>query len=164
MELNYKPPSLDSALDKIKKETVGNMIFDEKFLEKIICWHIICKIKKMLVIILVDEMRGQRRYRSAWASLVAQMVKNLPAIQETQIRSLGQEDPLKKKMATHSSIRKSHGEQSLTGYSPLGCQELDMTERLTLSLSEQRAGWKRVESVPGRAKGSYPAHSTRKIL
>ena len=33
-----------------------------------------------------------------------QMVKNLPAIQETQVRSLGQEDPLEKEMATHSSI------------------------------------------------------------
>ena len=39
-----------------------------------------------------------------WASLVAQSVKNLPAVQETQVRSLGWEDPLKKKMATHSSI------------------------------------------------------------
>ena len=38
------------------------------------------------------------------ASLVAQMVKNLPAMQETQIRFLGQEDPLEKGMATHSSI------------------------------------------------------------
>ena len=38
------------------------------------------------------------------ASLVAQMVKNLPAMQETQVWSLGQEDPLKKGMATHSNI------------------------------------------------------------
>ena len=38
------------------------------------------------------------------ASLVAHMVKNLPAIQETQVQSLGQEDPLEKKMGTHSSI------------------------------------------------------------
>ena len=37
-------------------------------------------------------------------SLEAQMVKNLPAVQETQVRSLGQEDPLEKKMVTHSSI------------------------------------------------------------
>ena len=36
--------------------------------------------------------------------LVAQMVKNLPAMQETQLRSLGQEDVLEKEMATHSSI------------------------------------------------------------
>ena len=37
-------------------------------------------------------------------SLVVQMVKNLPAMQETQLQSLGQEDPLEKEMATHSSI------------------------------------------------------------
>ena len=38
------------------------------------------------------------------ASLVAQMVKNLTAVQETWVRSLGWEDPLEKEMATHSSI------------------------------------------------------------
>ena len=39
-----------------------------------------------------------------WAAPVAQMVKNLPAIQETQVRSLGWEDPLEEAMETHSSI------------------------------------------------------------
>ena len=39
-----------------------------------------------------------------WASLMAQMVKNLPAVQETQVQSLDREDSLEKKMATHSSI------------------------------------------------------------
>ena len=38
------------------------------------------------------------------ASLVAQLVKNLPAVRETWVRSLGWEDPLEKGMATHSSI------------------------------------------------------------
>ena len=38
------------------------------------------------------------------ASLVAQTVKNLPAMRETQVLSLGQENPLEKEMATHSSI------------------------------------------------------------
>ena len=38
------------------------------------------------------------------ASLVVQMVKNLPATQETQVQFLGWEDPLEKEMATHSSI------------------------------------------------------------
>ena len=37
------------------------------------------------------------------ASLVAQVVKHLPAMRETRVRSLGQEDPLEKEMATHSS-------------------------------------------------------------
>ena len=39
-----------------------------------------------------------------WASLVAQIVKNLPAMQETRVQSLDREDPLEKIMATHSSI------------------------------------------------------------
>ena len=38
------------------------------------------------------------------ASLVAQLVKNLPAMQETQVQSLGKKDPLEKEMAIHSSI------------------------------------------------------------
>jgi len=41
---------------------------------------------------------------SLGASLVAQIVKNLPAMQETQVQSLGYEDPLEEEMATHSSI------------------------------------------------------------
>ena len=39
-----------------------------------------------------------------FASLVAQRLKHLPPVRETQVRSLGQEDPLEKEMATHSSI------------------------------------------------------------
>ena len=39
-----------------------------------------------------------------WASLVAQLVNNLLAMQETQVRFLGQENPLEKEMATHSAI------------------------------------------------------------
>ena len=41
---------------------------------------------------------------SYWASLVSQMVKNPPAMQETWVLSLDQEDPLEKEMATHSRI------------------------------------------------------------
>ena len=39
-----------------------------------------------------------------WASLVVQIVKNLPTVRETQVQSLGQEDALEKRMATHSNI------------------------------------------------------------
>ena len=42
--------------------------------------------------------------RLLWASLVAQLVKNLPAMQETWVRSLSWEDPLEKEKATHSII------------------------------------------------------------
>ena len=52
-------------------------------------------------------------------------VKNLPAMQETQVRSLGGEDPLEKEMATHSRILAwgIHGQRSLEGYSPSGRRE-----------------------------------------
>ena len=43
-------------------------------------------------------------HQYSWSSLVAQMVKNPPAMQETWVQSLGWEDPLEKEMATHSSI------------------------------------------------------------
>ena len=61
------------------------------------------------------------------------MVKNLPAVQETQVRSLGWEDSLEKEMATHSLFLpgKFHEQRSLAGYSPQGHKELDMTEQLT---------------------------------
>ena len=70
-----------------------------------------------------------------WASLVAQRLKCLPPVWETQVRSLGQEDPLEKEMVTHSSILAwgIHGQRSLVGYSPQGCKELDATS-LSLSL------------------------------
>ena len=44
------------------------------------------------------------KIHKTWASLVAQAVKNLPAMQETQVQSLGWADPLEEGMATHSSI------------------------------------------------------------
>ena len=65
-----------------------------------------------------------------WVSLVAQLVKNLPAMQETRVQSLGQEDTLEKGMATHSSIL-AHGQRSLVSYSPWGHKESDMTERIS---------------------------------
>ena len=70
------------------------------------------------------------------ASWVAQMVKNLSAMWATWVPSLDLEDPLKKGMATHSSILtgKFHGQRSLVGYSPWGRKESDTTEKLTFSL------------------------------
>ena len=59
-------------------------------------------------------------YTRIWDSPVAQRVKNPPVIQETWVRSLGQEDPLEKGMATLSGALagESHGRRSLVGYSP----------------------------------------------
>ena len=66
-----------------------------------------------------------------WASLVAQLVKNLPVMWEIWVQSLSGEDPLEEEKATDSSILpgKSHRQRSLLGYSPWGCRkELDRTE------------------------------------
>ena len=63
------------------------------------------------------------------------MVKNLSAMQDTRVQSLGQEDPLEKGMATPSSIlawRTSWSEGILVSYSPWGHKELDVTEQLIL--------------------------------
>ena len=62
--------------------------------------------------------------------------EGLPAMQETHVRFLGQEDPLEKEMVTHSVFLpgKSHGQRSLAGYSPWGRKESDMSGQLTLSL------------------------------
>ena len=64
------------------------------------------------------------------ASLVAQMVKKLPATQKTRVRSLGWEDPLEKEMATPSSILDGefHGQKSLVDYSLWGHKESDKTK------------------------------------
>ena len=65
-------------------------------------------------------------------SLMAQMVKHLSAMWETQVRYLSQEDPLEKEWQPTAvlSPRKFHGWRSLVGYSPWGHKELDATERL----------------------------------
>ena len=70
-------------------------------------------------------------------SLLAQMAKNLPAVWETQVQSLGQEDPLEKGMQLTPVFLPGEfrGQRSLVGYSPWGLKESDMTEQLTLSLS-----------------------------
>ena len=81
---------------------------------------------------------------SFWgASLMAQQVKNMPAMEETQemlVWSLGQEDPLEEDMAIHSSIfaEKSHGQRHLAGYSPYGHKESETTERLNNNIIWQQ--------------------------
>ena len=65
---------------------------------------------------------------------MAQLVKNLPATQETWVRSLGQEDPLEKGKATHSSILAWR-----IPYSPWGRKESNMTEATYKSLEEGMA-------------------------
>ena len=79
-----------------------------------------------------------------WASLVAQMVKNLPTMQETWVWSLCQDDPLKKEMAQTTSVflpEEFYGQRNLGGYSPWGCRELVTTEQLTHTQQLQPTNW-----------------------
>ena len=65
-----------------------------------------------------------------YASLIAQLVKNLPAVQEAWVLFLDWKDPLEKEVATHSTILAGefHGQRSLEGYGPWGRKEWDTTE------------------------------------
>ena len=67
-------------------------------------------------------------FQYSWASLVVQMVKNLPAIQEAQVQSLGWEDSLEEGMATHSSILAWRIPIDTV---PWGLKESEITEQLS---------------------------------
>ena len=83
-----------------------------------------CLCQTLLIDLSITEKRG---------SPMAQMVKCLPAMWETQVWSLGWEDPLEKEMAAHSGRRRS-----LVGYSPWDRKESDTTEWLHFSLIEKK--------------------------
>ena len=73
-----------------------------------------------------------------WASLVAQSIKNLPAIQETQVRFLGWEDPLENEMVTHSSIsawKNPMDKGSLVGCSPWVTKSQDVSQKLSMHMN-----------------------------
>ena len=74
-----------------------------------------------------------KQYNAFGASLVAQTVKNLPAMPDPQVWSLRWEDTLEKEIIPYPSILPGqfHGQRSLLGCSPCGCKESDMTEQLT---------------------------------
>ena len=76
-------------------------LFKKTLVELLICsWSDIGQV--LFHLFLTSTLEGRSVIKPV--SLVAQLVKNLPAMQETQVQSLGQEDPLEKEMATHSSI------------------------------------------------------------
>ena len=79
------------------------------------------------------EIAEELQFGTHKASLVAQKVKNLPAVQETRVWPMGWEDPLEKGMAVHSSIfawREPYGQKS-----PWGRKELDTAECAKLQVS-----------------------------
>ena len=72
-----------------------------------------------------------------WTSLMAQIIKCLPTMQETQVQSLGQKIPSRRKWQPTPIFlsEESHGERNLVGYSPWGCKELDKTKQTSLTHS-----------------------------
>ena len=116
-----------------------------------------------------------RTRKKAWnisslrASLVAQSVKNLPAVKETRVQSLGWEDPLEKLKWQPTSVSlpgKSHGHRSLVGCSPWGHKELGTTERLTLTYllrasRRKPSSWFRTFLVPWEAPLGHPTPNSR---
>ena len=88
---------------------------------------------------------------------MAQTVKHLPTMWETQVQSLGREDPLAKETATHSSILpgKSHGRRNLVGYSPWGGKELDTIKQFHFHFPMVRASCCHCEG-PGFSTGLNP--------
>ena len=109
------------------------------------------------------------------ASLVAQMVKRLPAMRETQVRFLGQEDPLEKEMAIHSSTlawKIPWMEEPDRLYSPWGCKESDTTERLDFLswcsewIREGETGGKEIKRqyIQTKCSFTYSATLTKDLL
>ena len=68
------------------------------------------------------------------------MVNNLPAVQETRVRSLGREDPWRREWLLTPVFLPGefHGQRSLAGYRPWGCKESDTTEQLSLHFTSWR--------------------------
>ena len=103
------------------------------------------KIDKPLARLIKKQREKNKINNVDWASLMAQLVKNLPAIQETQVWSLGWEDPLEEEMVTHSSVlawkiswtEKPGGLQS----SPKGHKESDLIEHLNTHTHQWTYGW-----------------------
>ena len=101
--------------------------------------------------------------------LLAQTVKNLPAVQETQVWSLGQEDPLEKGMATHSSILAwiIPWTEDPGGLQSMGSQRVGhnwVTNAFTFSLLPLKAGWEREEArgaIPSPARACRHIHSLK---
>ena len=88
---------------------------------------------------------------------MAQLVKNLPATQETWVRSLGQEDPWRREWLPTLVFlpRESYGQRSLEVYSPWGCKELDTTEQPTHTHTHTQD----TEMAPNALKNCFNAES-----
>ena len=95
-----------------------------------------CEREREYYFAIFSDIAKSLNLRPCSVTLVAQMVKHLPVMWETWVRSLGQEDPPEKEMATHSSTLawRIPWTEDLVGYSAQGRKESDTTEQLHLLL------------------------------
>ena len=109
---------------------ISSWLFSCHCLWRVVCYLVICIIVSQVV---------------QWSRICISM-------QETQVLSLGWEDPLEKEMATHSSILawEIPWMKSLAGHSPWGCKESDTAEQLTCSCSPQKRQFKKTNHDRGR--------------
>ena len=93
-------------------------------------WGLSAKMFMMYLIRTAWYLINDHMVYHTWGFPGGSAVKNLPAMQETRVWSLGQEDPLEKEMTTSAVFlpRESHGHRSLKGYSPQGYKELGTTK------------------------------------
>ena len=105
----------------------------------------------------------------SWASLVAQMVKNPPAVWETWVRSLGWENPLEESMATHSSILENSGEFWRILENPMDRAVWRATVH-SVAKSQTWLKWLRTQCIPQNNKvhltailNNYGAYSCRQF-
>ena len=105
--------------------TIPNWLWERyEIIVQTSCVQVLC----LVVSLRKSRQHGVENWRSLCcrtrASLVAQIVKNQPALQETRVQSLGQEDALEKGMTTTPVFLpgESHGQRSLQGYSPCSCR------------------------------------------
>ena len=102
--------------------------------------------------------------REKRVSLVAQMVKNLPIMQETQVQSLGRKDSLEKEMANHSSIlglENSMDRESLVGYNLWDCEQSNTIYFVFFSVRHNLASKpppKRNIALARKSLSLYPFH------
>ena len=106
-------------------------------------WHIILKMRTKNYIISIYVEKYLIKFNINWASLVAQLIKCLPAMWETQVRFLGLEDPLEKEMAIHSSTRawKIPWMEEPDRLQSMGSQRVGHDWAISLSLSALSEGW-----------------------